>query len=170
MPRFDYYRLFGLLVTAAVGVHWAVQHLTPQYSFIDGVNVLFHEAGHPIFGIFGNEFLMVLGGTLGQLLMPAIVIAAFMREGRYLSAAVTGFWLGESFMNISIYCKDSVAKELPMVGLGDRIHDWEYILDRFGRLMWCREVGNIIYGIGVFVMVAAFIAGLIACVKSPDEA
>ncbi len=33
------------------------------YGFLDNVNLLFHEAGHVIFGIAGNEFFMFIGGT-----------------------------------------------------------------------------------------------------------
>lgn len=39
--------------------------------FLDGVNLLFHEAGHPLFGIFGWESLTILGGTLMQVLILA---------------------------------------------------------------------------------------------------
>src|SRR5579883_1249895 len=35
---------------------------------LDGVNIAFHEAGHPIFGILGlgNHWIMIAGGTLMQ--------------------------------------------------------------------------------------------------------
>ena len=41
-------------------------------SFIHGPLLVFHEAGHVLFRPFG-EWLTVLGGTLGQLIMPAIL-------------------------------------------------------------------------------------------------
>ena len=40
-------------------------------AFIHGIDLVFHEAGHVIFGFFG-EFLAVLGGSLTQVLMPMI--------------------------------------------------------------------------------------------------
>ena len=46
-------------------------------KFIRGVLLVFHEAGHVIFGLCGNEFLRVAGGTLGQLLMPLALLVAF---------------------------------------------------------------------------------------------
>jgi hypothetical protein len=38
-------------------------------SFMHLINLPFHEAGHLIFSVLG-DFLRVLGGTLGQLLIP----------------------------------------------------------------------------------------------------
>jgi len=37
-------------------------------NFIHGVNLVFHEFGHPFFGLFG-EVIGILGGTLGQLMI-----------------------------------------------------------------------------------------------------
>src|SRR5258705_241221 len=42
------------------------------HSFMHRVDLVFHEAGHIVFMPFGS-FMMILGGTLGQLLMPIIV-------------------------------------------------------------------------------------------------
>ena len=41
------------------------------------VNLVFHEAGHMIFGIFGNYTLTIFGGSLNQVLIPLIVVGAF---------------------------------------------------------------------------------------------
>ena len=46
-------------------------------SFIHTVNLVFHEAGHVIFAIFGNRTLTILGGSLNQLLIPFIVLITF---------------------------------------------------------------------------------------------
>ena len=40
------------------------------YFLTDNLNLIIHESGHTIFGIFGWRFLTVLGGTLMQLLIP----------------------------------------------------------------------------------------------------
>ena len=47
---------------------------------LDSVNLVFHEAGHPIFGIFGDT-LGLYGGTLGQLVFPVAVTVSFWRRG-----------------------------------------------------------------------------------------
>src|SRR5690242_8536795 len=41
-------------------------------SFLHNINLPFHEGGHVIFSLFGWRFLHVLGGSLGQILMPLI--------------------------------------------------------------------------------------------------
>jgi len=60
-------------------------------SFIHWIDLPFHEAGHVVFSPFGT-FLHILGGTLGQLLVPFIVIAAFLKEENPFGAAAgTGY-------------------------------------------------------------------------------
>ena len=56
--------------------------------FLHGVNLIFHEAGHVIFGFFG-EFIAVLGGSLNQVLIPLIAAVAFLRTRQWASAAAT---------------------------------------------------------------------------------
>ena len=46
-------------------------------GLIHNVNLVFHEAGHVLFGLFGNNTLMVLGGSLNQLLISFIAFAPF---------------------------------------------------------------------------------------------
>ena len=63
-----------------------------RWMFLDNVNLIFHEAGHPIFSFFG-EFMMFLGGSLMQLLVPIVFTIYFWRSGQRFAAMVTTFWL-----------------------------------------------------------------------------
>ena len=63
---------------------WGVMLIAQDYrtgelgsSFIHRPLLVFHEAGHVVFRLFG-QWMMVLGGTLGQLIMPAIFAAALL--------------------------------------------------------------------------------------------
>ena len=63
---------------------WGVMLIAQDYrtgelgsSFIHRPLLIFHEAGHVVFRLFG-QWMMVLGGTLGQLIMPAIFAAALL--------------------------------------------------------------------------------------------
>jgi len=47
--------------------------------FIHNINLVFHEAGHIVFRLFG-QFISSLGGSLGQLIMPAICFYTFLRN------------------------------------------------------------------------------------------
>jgi hypothetical protein len=58
-----------------------------DYHFIDGANLLFHEAGHIFFSPFGQT-LMVLGGTIGQLAFPAGTSVYFFARRRPFDASV----------------------------------------------------------------------------------
>ena len=153
-----YFKLIFLVLISAYVLNCGLYPY--EYHFIDGVNVLFHEAGHPIFGLFGNEFLMVMGGTLGQLIMPLIVVFYFFFTGQRYSSAIAGLWFSENFFPISVYAKDAVAMELPLVGNGDRIHDWNYMLDRLNLLSQDQRIGNIIHDTGLIFAAIFFLVGI----------
>jgi len=75
-----------------------------------------------------------LGGTLGQLAVPALLAAYFLLIGQAspLGAAVCAWWLGENLVNVSVYMADARDLALPLVGGGD--HDWNELFYRFGLL------------------------------------
>ena len=74
-----------------------------QYHFIDGANLLIHEAGHVLFGLPGNRFLMVAGGTLLQLLVPLMfAVHLFLQYDRF-GASLCLFWFAESLMYTAVY-------------------------------------------------------------------
>lgn len=58
---------------------------------LDHANLVFHEAGHVIFGILGST-LGLYGGTLGQLVIPAIIGTAFWAQRETVGCAVVGLW------------------------------------------------------------------------------
>jgi hypothetical protein len=98
---------------------------------LDGANLIFHEAGHPIFGLLG-ETPGLYGGTLGQLGVPLIAAIAFWQQSSRISAAICGVWFFENFFNIARYIGDARAQVLPLVGGGE--HDWYNILTRWDAL------------------------------------
>jgi hypothetical protein len=99
---------------------------------MDLVNLAFHEAGHVFTRPFG-ETVHYLGGTLGQLAVPALLIGYFLVRARSpLGAAFSAWWLGESLVNVARYMSDARSLSLPLVGGGD--HDWSWLFYRFGAL------------------------------------
>jgi len=98
---------------------------------IDDANLLFHEAGHPLYGIFG-ETAELYGGTLGQLTFPLVAVGVFWWRRQAVSLVFASAWLFENFFNIARYLADARAQELPLLGGGE--HDWEHILTRWGAL------------------------------------
>jgi len=100
--------------------------------------LVIHEAGHVIFGIVGNELLMVLGGSLMQVLMPLILMIAFLWKRDFFAAAAMCWWAGQSLVDVAPYINDARMLQLPLLGGGTgreiEGHDWEFILTRLGCL------------------------------------
>lgn len=152
-------RGLGLVVLGVLTWTVLAQGLSYQgggvLGFIHGIDLIFHEAGHVIFGFFG-EFLAVLGGSLTQVLIPVIATVAFVRTAQWASAAVTLFWTGQSLTDVAIYAADGRAKALPLLADG-LIHDWNYLLGRLGLLQSAETVGRLMFALGALTMLAALV-------------
>jgi len=127
------------------------------------VNLVFHEAGHVVFMPFGR-FLNVLGGTLGQLITPIVVIGAFLRQKDTFGAAVGIWWLGENFLDVAPYINDARAGQLILLGgvTGSEVedyHDWEVLLTKLGKMQYDHTLAQISFGIGSLLMIAAMLWG-----------
>ena len=131
-------------------------------SFIHAPLLVFHEAGHVIFRLFG-EWVMVLGGTLGQLLMPAILCGALLWKNRDPFGAAIGLWLvGVSLLDIAPYMYDAWDPKLTLLGGGtgnDSFHDWIYLFDSVGQLRHAQGVGAFTHAAGVAVVLLALAWG-----------
>ena len=98
---------------------------------LDSANLVIHEAGHPLVGLVSGH-LSVYGGTLFQLLFPALVAVHFQRRGEPVGLAFGLVWLGENLLNVARYMADARSQLLPLVGGGE--HDWTEIFSRWGVL------------------------------------
>ncbi len=112
----------------------------PGFIFLlDHANLLFHEAGHPITGLFSSR-LEPYGGTLGQLVFPCAVAVSCWRAGKALGLGAAGIWFFENFFNIARYMADARRLELPLVGGGN--HDWNTIFARWGVLEYDTRIAT----------------------------
>lgn len=131
-------------------------------SFIHAPLLVFHEAGHVIFGLFG-QWVRVLGGTLGQLAMPAILGGALLLKNRDPFGAAIGLWLfGVSLLDIAPYMYDAWEPRLTLLGGGtgnDSFHDWVYLFDSVHQLRHAQGIGAFTHGAGVAVMLLALAWG-----------
>lgn len=123
-----------------------------EWHFIDNINLIFHEAGHIIFGLFGN-FIGFLGGTLMQILIPIVLSFYFYKKGDNFSGSILLFWLSQNIFNIYVYLRDAVKMELPLIG-GE--HDWNFLLSNLNLLAYTEKIANMIYFLGLAVLVFAF--------------
>jgi hypothetical protein len=120
---------------------------------LDGANLLFHEAGHVFFGVFGST-AGLYGGTLGQLVFPVVTAGTFLWRRQPASFAVCTVWLFENFLNIARYAADARAQVLPLVGSGE--HDWTRIFNRWGALEHDTGVAAVIRALGWAGMLATW--------------
>lgn len=123
---------------------------------LDHANLAFHEAGHPIFGIFGWT-MGLLGGTLGQLVFPIAVFVTYLRKGMIAPVAVGLIWLFQNFLNIARYIADARAQALPLAGNGDRLHDWHTLLMQWNALPKDTSIAHFVSGLAWFGMVGTVV-------------
>ncbi len=145
---------FGLsgYIVAALLILWLAHSGEHWVFLLDSANLVFHEAGHPLFSLLGDR-LTVYGGTLGQLMFPLMVLVSFYRQRATFSCAFTLLWLGENLFNIAVYMADARSQILPLVGNGE--HDWAEIFSRWGALDWDTSIAGLVRLMGWLVIVLA---------------
>lgn len=130
-------------------------HVVPNdgSSILHAINLVFHEAGHPIFGLFG-EFFGFLGGTLMQLLVPIIVGMHFLKQRDWFAFFVMVWWFGVNFVDVGTYMADARAQILPLIG-GE--HDWYYLFATMNLLDKDVIIGHAVSSAGYLCMVGALL-------------
>ena len=134
--------------------------VTAGESVLHLPNLVFHEAGHVILGIFGR-FVGVIGGSLFQFALPLIIAGAFLRQGDAFAAAVCTWWGGQNLLDVAPYIAD--ARNLQLVLLGGRTgaevegHDWEYLLTQMNVLHLDQTIGLATHRAGLVMMAGALV-------------
>ncbi len=150
----------GLLCALALWTLWFVLHGIDWEiiggSFMHNVNLPFHEFGHLLFAPFG-QFMMILGGSLFQLLLPlALTVFFVIRQRDNFAAAVTLWWAGQSFVDLSPYIRDASYRLLPLVGGGgEESHDWGNLLTLLDALDSSVALARASFTSGTLLMVLA---------------
>jgi hypothetical protein len=129
-------------------------------SFIHGPLLVFHEAGHVLFMPFG-EGLMVAGGTLMQLLVPAVLMGALLLKNRDAFGAAIGLWLlGVSLLDVAPYIYDALQPQLVLLGgaTGEEGgHDWIHLLSSLGLLPRAQAIGTAVHRLGSGVVLLSLL-------------
>ncbi|MBD8525873.1 hypothetical protein [Pseudomarimonas arenosa] len=137
LPALDGQRYLGFSTAVLLAAVWVL-----SFDFVpilDHVNLAFHEAGHPAFGLFGNT-MGWLGGTLGQFVFPIATTWHFARREQWFSAAACAIWFFENFRYVALYLGDARTQALPLVGGGE--HDWAYLLGHWGLLEYDTRIAG----------------------------
>ena len=143
-----------------------------QGSFLDLVDLPIHETGHLLFRILG-EFMGIAGGSLFQVIVPAVFVGYFWWNEKYYSAAIVLFWVGQSLINVYIYAADAVVMQLLLTsgrtGSEGGFHDWNYMLETLGLLKSTKIVAGLIRTVGTFTIIAAAALSIYHAFYSPVQ-
>ena len=168
--RVNLFFFAGRVLVYVLLVFWGVKFIvTPMETnyvgahFMHLINLPFHEAGHLVFSPLGR-FMTVLGGSLGQLLMPLICAGAFLFYNQNpFGASVALWWFAESLMDLAPYINDARDLQLTLLGgvTGQEVegHDWEYLLANLGWWQYDHTLAHAAYSIGIYFMLLAFLWG-----------
>jgi hypothetical protein len=131
-----------------------------HYTWIDNADLVIHEAGHVFFMFFG-EFIHFAGGTLMQILLPLLIAWYFFRNMYRTGLQVSLLWLGQNFINISVYAADARSRVLPLLGGNKAGHDWHYMLGRLNLLEYDHTIGYVFWGISILIFITALLMPLL---------
>lgn len=151
-------RWIPTIIILPIALYWILNR--GHYGFIDNADLVIHEAGHLFFKFFGR-YIYTLGGTLMQIILPSIIFFYFFKNGYRTGMQFSLLWLGQNFINISVYAADASARQLPLLGGNSVYHDWHYLLGEIGMLEYDAEVGYFIFGIAIIVFIITLIMPLI---------
>ena len=156
--------LLGALVIWGIRlISYRWQFADINASFLHLVNLPIHEFGHVLFRPFG-EWMMYLGGSLFQCLLPAILGGVFLwRQHEPYAASFCLWWTGENFLDVAPYIGDARLMALPLTGewnddvaeLHALRHDWHNILAPLGLLSADFRLAAWVHGIGAALMILA---------------
>lgn len=127
-----------------------------QYTLLDNIDLIIHEAGHFFFMFFG-DFIQMAGGTLMQIIFPLFLAWYFFRNGYRTGVQIFIFWLGQNLINISVYAADANKMKLKLIG---GRHDWLYLLNKLGLRQDADAVGYVIFTLAIIVFIISLLLPL----------
>lgn len=150
--------LVGLAVWGMVLARLDVSDGEIGGTFLHRPLLIFHEAGHWIFRPLG-EWMGVFGGSFNQLLVPLVIMGAFLWKNRDPFGAAVALWLfGISLIDLAPYVYDALVPQLTLLsgGVGEESgHDWIWLLQSMHRLPQAQVYGRRLHAVGVLVVVGA---------------
>ncbi|MFB9992162.1 hypothetical protein ACFFLM_09340 [Deinococcus oregonensis] len=144
-------RLLGLIAAVVLVTPGILRPLTGHP--LELVNLVFHEAGHVLLA-WGGSTLMLLGGSLLQVLVPAVCIGSFWRRGELYAAGVLCLWLAQSWAGVAAYVRDAPTRNLDLITGDPDTHDWWQLLGACltpgcSHLNWADPLGRLLMVVAV---------------------
>jgi len=98
---------------------------------------------------------MILGGTIGELLVPLLCAIYFFCQRETTGFAFSTYWLFENFPYIGSYMADARSAALPLVGSEES--DWTILFGQWGLLAEDQKIGAIMRTLGWLGMLATMV-------------
>lgn len=145
-------------VVFGFSLYWVINRGT--YTWIDNADLVIHEAGHLFFFMFG-KFIYTAGGTLMQIILPSVIVFYFLKNFYRTGMQFGLLWLGQNFVNISVYAADAKEQKLRLLGGSKVYHDWNYMLGELNLLEYSAEVGYFFFGVAILIFITAVLLPLL---------
>jgi hypothetical protein len=160
------------IIATIITVYFVWCAYDPQSSILlHGVYLALHEAGHLLFSPFGL-FIGVAGGSIMQIIVPAVFFGYFVYHQKPFSASIVLFWLGQSFNDIYYYANDAIVMQIPLLsgltGSEGSFHDWNYLLTEMGWLKQTPLIAKIIRFCGNALILAAIIGSFLFATEGEE--
>ena len=136
-------------------------------SFMHLIVLPIHEAGHVLFIPFGR-FMTALGGSLFQVLLPLMLMLAFVfglggsRRDNF-AASLMLWWAAASIIDVAPYIWDAYDPKLMLLGGATGVesdgHDWQNILGDLGLIKWAHLIAGVAHKLGLALMLSAYAWG-----------
>ncbi|MBZ5526105.1 MAG: hypothetical protein LAP21_28125 [Acidobacteriia bacterium] len=137
--QFIAWMAFYLLLLFYLAAHFS------GLTLLDNIHLVTHEAGHLLFSWMG-ETPELWGGTILQLLVPALLAAAFALRRELAGTVFCAVAFFHSLTGVATYMIDALRHELPLVTVGapadEAQHDWVRIFSSLGVLPHAIQIGN----------------------------
>lgn len=154
--------IFGAVFASLYSLYYVVT--ISDWHFIDTADLIFHEAGHTIFFFLG-EFVQILMGSGFQIVLPLSITYYFFHKRENLSGAICLMWVGMNILNVSIYARDAISMQLPLLGGDGVMHDWNYLLSTLNILSLAPAVASTLYLLGILTVGLGVILSFLSVVK-----
>ncbi|HEY4217938.1 MAG TPA: hypothetical protein VGM67_12425 [Gemmatimonadaceae bacterium] len=161
------------LFLALLGRH-AFQDSLGTVPMVSAIDLAVHEFGHVLFEPFGIPILgttmVILGGSLFQMVFPLIFLLYFLRSHpngtrRDLHAAtVCLWWVSINLLSVAIYANDARAEQITLIsgltGKESDGHDWNNLFTIWGVLDKDTVIAARMRAVAVLLCVISIVAGL----------
>ncbi len=72
-------------------------------------------------------------------------------------------------MNVSIYIKDAILMQLPLLGGDAVIHDWNFILTELDLLKFAPDIASVFYYGGIIFIMIGILSSVYFAMKNYDK-